>query len=131
MSLGEAYLDADIMAAGLPAPECEYRFAKPRMWRMDFAWPERLVACEVEGGTFLKGGGRHNRGASYEGDCLKYSEAAIRGWRVVRVTTQMVQRGEAIQLLRRILEGVDGPGDEEEGDQDESASNAPGDVLKG
>ena len=45
-----------INLAGLPAPDREYRFApqvdgKPvRRWRFDCAWPDRLVALEIDGG---------------------------------------------------------------------------------
>jgi hypothetical protein len=90
---------------GLPAPVREYRFAEyiGRQWRFDFAWPAYLVACEVEGGTFLPGGGRHNRGAGYEADCEKYSTAAIEGWSVVRVTGRMVTSGAAVDLVGRAL----------------------------
>ena len=36
------------------ADRCEsLRFAPPRRWRFDFAWPERFLAVEVEGGWFI------------------------------------------------------------------------------
>jgi hypothetical protein len=37
--------------------------------------------AEVEGGVWTCG--RHVRGRGYEGDCEKYSEAALRGWCVL------------------------------------------------
>ncbi len=77
----------------------EHRFRKGRNWRFDYAWPGIKVALEVEGGVYT--GGRHVRGQGYENDCRKYSEAAILGWRVIRVTTGMVDRGEAIDLVKR------------------------------
>jgi len=82
-------------------PEREYRFAPPRRYRFDFAWPDMKLAVEVEGGTWMAG--RHNRGAGYESDCRKYSEAAALGWRVIRATTQMVQTGEALAFTLRGL----------------------------
>lgn len=97
-----------IKARGLPAPEPEYYFARPRQWRFDLAWPavRPRLALEVEGGTWLDGGGRHNRGSGYEGDCEKYNEAALRGWRVLRATTRMVEDGRALALLERALGGT-------------------------
>jgi very-short-patch-repair endonuclease len=85
----------------VPEPVREYRFHPKRKWRFDFAWPARLVAVEVEGGTFS--GGRHSRGKGFEADCEKYAEAAILGWRVLRVTTAMVNDGRALDLIERAM----------------------------
>lgn len=79
----------------------EYRFHPERRWRYDFAWPDKMIAVEVEGGTW--GGGRHTRGAGYEKDCEKYNEAAILGWRVLRATGKQVNNGQAIQWLMRLI----------------------------
>ncbi len=95
-------LDAVLCAAGLPAPVREHRFAPPRRWRFDYAWPVSRVALEIEGGTWI--GGRHVRGRGYQADCEKYSEAALRGWRVLRVTRAMLRDGRALALLERALQ---------------------------
>jgi hypothetical protein len=71
-------------------PAREYHFHPSRDWRFDFAFPERLVAVEIEGATFA--GGRHSRGAGFRDDCHKYNAAAGLGWRVFRFTTDMIQR---------------------------------------
>jgi very-short-patch-repair endonuclease len=83
----------NFQAAGLPEPihDPEYRFAPPRQWRFDFAWPDVKVAVEFEGGIWIKG--RHTRGRGFENDCEKYNEAAARGWRVYRFTKGMVESG--------------------------------------
>jgi hypothetical protein len=101
MSRLESDIAIQIRALRLPEPEREFRFAPPRRWPFDFAWPSYMVALETEGATWANG--RHNRGAGYESDCLKYSEAAIRGWRVIRVTAKMIKSGVAIELLQRAL----------------------------
>lgn len=98
----EGLLECQMRALKLPAPMLEFRFMPPRRFRFDFAWPERKVAIEVEGGTWS--GGRHVRGNGYEQDCRKYSEAAIRGWKVIRATGKMIKDGTAIELLKRALE---------------------------
>lgn len=86
---------------GLPVPEAEYRFHPVRRWRFDYAWPDCLVALEVEGGAFT--GGRHTRGAGYVKDLEKYSEAAALGWRVVRCTPKQLQTGAICDVLLRAM----------------------------
>lgn len=101
MSQAEATLAMQIQAIKLPKPEREYRFHKKRLWRFDLAWPALMVACEVEGGVFQSG--RHTRGAGFTNDCEKYSEAAIAGWRVIRVTPAHIQQGRALEWVERAI----------------------------
>lgn len=83
--------------------ERDYRFAMPeRKWALDFAWPARRIALEVEGGTWVEG--RHSRAQGFERDAEKYCEAAIAGWRVLRVTNHMVEDGRALGYLERLFE---------------------------
>ena len=90
----------EIRCAGLPKPDLEFMFMYPmRKWRFDMAWPDKRLACEVEGIT--PEGGRHQRMRGYSEDCAKYSEAAIRHWRVIRVTSMMIKRGVALDMLER------------------------------
>jgi hypothetical protein len=64
-----------------------------------------MVALEYEGGTWRKS--RHTSPLGYEGDAVKYSEAAILGWKVLRVTLDMVNDGRAMDLvLRAVSNGV-------------------------
>ena len=82
------------------AQDGDYHMYEPgRNWRLDFAWPDRFLAVEVEGGTYA--GGRHTRGKGYEEDCEKYSEAALQGWCVLRFTGAMLDDGRALELLER------------------------------
>lgn len=94
-----------IKAAGLPRPELEYRFAPPRRWRFDLAWPEPetvySVAVEIDGAVWTQG--RHTRGSGYVKDMEKLNAAAELGWRVFRYTPQMVSDGTAIKQLKRVL----------------------------
>lgn len=94
-------LAVDIIALGLPAPEREFRFAPPRRYRFDFAWPAQEVAIEVDGGTWT--GGRHTSGVGFANDCRKLNLATLRGWRVYRFTTTMVRDGEATDVLAQVL----------------------------
>lgn len=87
--------------AGLPAPEREFRFHPTRKFRADFAYPDHRLLIEVDGGGFVAG--RHTRGAGFEKDCEKASEAACLGFRVIRVTPRQVEDGRAVEWIARAL----------------------------
>lgn len=99
----ERALEFQIHAMRLPKPQTQYRFAAPRRWTFDLCWPDRMLAVEVEGGIWIRGGGRHNRASSFERDSEKYNEAALRGWVVLRLTTGQVKSGVASALIERAL----------------------------
>jgi len=101
MSTLEAALCWQITLAALPDPVVELRFCPDRRWRFDLAWPERMLAVEVEGGTWSQG--RHTRGGGYEADCEKLNAAAIAGWRVLRVTGAMIADGRALATIQEAL----------------------------
>lgn len=101
MSEAEKALAQELKWLKLPQPVPEYVFALPRKWRFDFAWPQRQLAVEVEGGVYIAG--RHTRGDSFERDCEKYNEAALLGWLVLRVTPDQVTNGQAIAWIERAL----------------------------
>ena len=96
-------LEVQCLAAGLPVPVKELRFAPPRRFRFDYAWPEHLLACECDGAIWT--GGRHSRGSGIESDCEKFNLALEHGWRVARVTTGMVKDGSALATIQRLLKG--------------------------
>lgn len=103
ISVGEKRLYEDIQLAGLPEPIRELLFHDERAWAFDFAWPEYHVAVEVEGGTRIFGGGRHNRADGFEDDCTKYNEAQYYGWEVLRFTTEMVMQKRALPTIIKHL----------------------------
>lgn len=95
-----------LKAAGLPLPVEEYRFDDSRKWRFDYAWVERGIALEIEGGTrSVPGGGRHQRHKGYQNDCRKYNRATLSGWKVLRFTSEMIASGEALKVLESVFKG--------------------------
>ena len=62
-------------------------------------WAEGAV--EVEGGTWING--RHNRGKGFAEDCEKYNQAALLGWRVFRLTIDMLENDPYGHLMPIIL----------------------------
>lgn len=101
----KSVLELDLLfqmrAINLPQPEFEFTFAKPRRWRFDFAWPDKMIAVEVEGGNWIMG--RHNRSDGFEKDCEKYNTAALLGWKVLRFTGDMVKDGRAITVIEEAV----------------------------
>lgn len=104
MSAIEEMFAMHAKASRLPEPAREHRFAPPRRWRFDFAWPDRLIAVEIEGGVWT--GGRHTRGSGFEADAQKYNTAALMGWKVFRFTGGMVKSGAAIATVIEALKEV-------------------------
>ena len=91
-------------AIGLPEPESEYRFAPPRRWRFDFAYPDQAIAIECEGGTWGKKKSRHTTGSGFDKDCEKYNAAALDGWKVLRFTSSMIKSGRALNVIEKALD---------------------------
>ncbi len=90
--------------AGLPVGVGQHRFVPGRQFRFDRCWPDRLVAAEVQGGIWS--GGRHARGSGIAAECIKFSIAAALGWRVLPLTDEMIESGQAVELIRQALEIV-------------------------
>lgn len=100
---------------GLPIGEREYTFAgSPKRWAYDLAWPTHRIIMEIEGGAFLKGGGRHTRGAGFRDDLFKYNYATRMGYRLLRVMPEHIRclpgpgaaSSQAILWLRDALAGA-------------------------
>ena len=91
------------LAADAPEPTSEYMFAASigRRWRFDFAWPDALVAVEVDGGQWAPRGGRHNT----DRDRDKLNHAAALGWRVMRFSGAMLRDDPAgvVAMVREAL----------------------------
>lgn len=97
----EETLALQIRAAKLPEPVREFSPIQGRKWRCDFAWPDRLVAVEAEGGIHT--GGRHTRGSGFEADAEKYNAMTIAGWAVIRVTNRHIKSGQALAWIERLV----------------------------
>lgn len=95
-----------LRAAGILDYHQEYLFAYAdtgRKWQADFAWPAQKVILEIEGGT-RSGRSRHTKHAGFSEDCVKYNTATLLGYRVFRVTAEMVHDGTALQWIERALD---------------------------
>lgn len=99
-SKGEQALAAQLQAAGVSF-EREQLLIPGRRFRFDFVITGSDLVIEVEGGTWS--GGRHTSGVGFRSDCFKYNKALELGYRVLRYTTDMVTKGEAIAQVMEIL----------------------------
>jgi very-short-patch-repair endonuclease len=83
-------------------PVEEFKFHPTRKWRFDYAYPEHRVAIEVEG--LVRGGkSRHTTISGYIGDCDKYNQAILHGWKVIRLVQTEILKTSTIELLREII----------------------------
>ena len=72
------------IAFGGPQLEYDQPFAPGRRWRADFIHRGAKVIVEIEGW------GRHQRWLGYTEDCRKYNAALVLGYRVFRLTRDMI-----------------------------------------
>jgi hypothetical protein len=89
------------------AAETQYRFHPERRWALDFAFPDVLVAVEIDGGIFAaeNGGtaGKHARGAGRCKDMEKRNAAAELGWLVLNYGPPHIRSGAAALQVERIV----------------------------
>ena len=88
-------------AKGFDVPDVEFQFVKDRKWRFDYAWPDRKVALEVEGGVWTQG--RHTRGSGFVKDMTKYNRAAREGWLVFRTVPKELMSADTFDMLAHAL----------------------------
>jgi len=81
-----------------PALEREFRFHPTRKWRADFAHLPSRTLIEIEGGIWIRG--RHTTPSGFTADAEKYLEAALAGWRVLRLVDQQINA----PMIERIVE---------------------------
>ena len=79
----------------------EFQFHPTRRWRFDYAFPEKKVAVEVDGGVWT--GGRHINPAGYINDLEKLNNAAAMGWLVLRITTDDRFASKTYELIKDTL----------------------------
>jgi very-short-patch-repair endonuclease len=98
----EVLLLSQIRYAKLPEPQCEYKFLADRRFRFDFAWVELKLACEIEGGIWMRKGA-HNTGAAIIRDCKKGNLATMHGWAFLRYTSEQIENGEALNQIEQAI----------------------------
>lgn len=100
---GVMQLYQQIIWSKLPAPESEHKFAKPRKWAFDLAYPKEKIGIEYDGGIWTQG--RHVRGAGFQKDLYKLNTAQLLGWTVLRFTPKDVKSGYALRTIEACFNG--------------------------
>jgi hypothetical protein len=104
-------------ARKLPAVFSQLQFAMRslgRRWKFDWAFPDFMVAVEIEGLTVaprcrrcypneLVVLGRHASITGLKNDMVKYNTAALLGWVVLRFEPKDVPTKRAIDMTMRVL----------------------------
>lgn len=106
-SNAEETLAFALAALELCQPLREHRFHAKRKWRFDFAWPDHMLAVEVEGVTYE--GGRHQRVEGFIADLVKYEAAMLDGWVVYRCSAKQINSGRAIEVISIMLDKLSPP----------------------
>lgn len=103
-SIAESRVRRMIAAAGLPPAVAQHSVPGARA-RVDFAWPERKVALEVDGFRW------HANPQAHARDSARANRLAAHGWTVVRVTPVEIDQGpeHVWATLRRHLAGPPAP----------------------
>ena len=91
---------------GLPLPEVEVVFARPRRWRADYLWEAQHLIIEREGGLFSPDKNlqrAHAAPVHILRDMEKSNAAQLLGYRYLRYTPHQLDSGEALTDLRPLL----------------------------
>ena len=88
-------------ALGIPYIR-EYKVTGVPRYIYDFAFPDKRLLVEVNGGTWVKGG--HSTGKGIARDYRKSRLAQALGWRCYPFTGDEVKSGEAVEVIRKALE---------------------------
>lgn len=82
---------------GLKNPKLEHKFHKVRNWLFDIAFPEQMLAIEIDGWG-------HRTHKRFLEDIDKLNHARALGWTVFRVTPNQVKKGIAKEMIKELLE---------------------------
>ena len=88
---------------GLPRPREQFKFHDTRRWSSDFAWPDKKIIVEIEGGIWRRGGGAHSHPTNILRDIEKYNNAALLGYRLFRFSDRELKNGEAMRIMKLVL----------------------------
>lgn len=95
-----------VRRAGLPPPVCQYNVRENGrvLARVDFAYPDILLAIEVDGYRW------HSGRARWERDLGRRNDLTARGWRVIHVTSSDLEHrpDRIVRMIAEVLGGRKG-----------------------
>lgn len=96
-------LHAYWQANGIPLPVAEYEFHPDRKWRFDYAWLDKRVALEIQGGIWKRTGRGAHTGTGAVRDIEKFTAAAVLGWRILYSMPEDLFRLDTAQAILAAL----------------------------
>lgn len=81
----------------------QYRFCPDRKFQADFAWPDKKILVELEGGIWRRGGGAHSHPSNILRDIEKQTLAAYHGFRVFRFEENSIKSWSAARMMAEVL----------------------------
>lgn len=89
-------------------PATQFKFCDTRRWQTDFAWPEKKILVEIEGGIWRRDrfgnwAGAHSHPLNILRDIEKYNHMALLGYRLFRFSDRELKDGSAIEMMRKVL----------------------------
>lgn len=90
-----------LVTAGLPVPKCQHAIETPTGFRarLDFAYPEAMLAIEADGYRW------HSEREKWSRDRTRLNEIVALGWHVLHVTWEDIESG-APDLIRNVQSKV-------------------------
>jgi hypothetical protein len=79
----------------------EHLFHATRKWRFDFAVPTRMLAFEINGGIFMRGGA-HSLPTNILRDMVKANQATLLGWDIFHFYPKEIELGLHLEYLRAL-----------------------------
>ena len=106
ISVLELLLWTQIEQDRLPLPQREVKIV-PGKRAFDFIYPDLMIAIEVDGGTWLQTGRGRSAGHAHPARIVRDNEkrnlARQLGWRVFQFTTEAVNDGSALEMVREMV----------------------------
>jgi hypothetical protein len=87
--------------AGYPRPKPQVMLIPGRRYRYDYGYCEALLAIEIQGQIWQKGG--HTSGRGLTRDAEKLNALTCIGWKLLIITPEMIDSGEAFDWTERAL----------------------------
>lgn len=81
----------------------EFFFSTERLFRIDYAIPEFMIAIEQEGGIWMKGNSGHSSGTGIARDMEKNNLLIEKGWRLIRRQPSEMLTIGTLKIIKNIL----------------------------
>lgn len=81
----------------------EYRFAKEKGYKLDYALPDYKVGVECDGGIHARGKSGHSSPTGIQRDIDKASCLASNGWLLIRRIPSQLLTAETIELIKKAI----------------------------